>query len=336
MTTIKDIAFNSGYSSATVSRLLKGDDTLSIAEETKQKIIHTALAMGYDRSKIKTTLEKIALLSWITEEEELQDVYFRNLKINLEKYAKLNNMEVFNVKIEDGLDQLPRSISGFIALGSFSPEEIKKLKKRYLNGVFLEINPEPDFFDTVKPDTDRMTIKAIDFFIEKGYQKIGFVGGKFYNHHNDKVELDSREIIFRKYLNAKGLLNEKYIFSDGHFSVQQGYDLIKDNFVTLADDFPEAILIASDTIAVGSLQALNELQINIPDMIEIISINDNDIAKFVSPPLSTFRIDAEEIARTSIDLLVDQIVYPRNTTRTVLLGSELIIRKSFIPKDTNQ
>ncbi|MGX7098542.1 substrate-binding domain-containing protein [Globicatella sanguinis] len=75
-----------------------------------------------------------------------------------------------------------------------------------------------------------------------------------------------------------------------------------------------------------------ELQINIPDNIEIISINDNDISKFVSPPLTTFRIEAEEIAKTTIDMLVDQIVYNRKTTKTVLLNSELMIRKSFVPK----
>ncbi len=86
---------------------------------------------------------------------------------------------------------------------------------------------------------------------------------------------------------------------------------------------------ASDTIAVGVLQALNERSIIIPDRLELISINDNEIAKFVAPPLTTFKIDVEEIAKTAIDLLVDQIVHPRTITKTVLLGAELIERKSF-------
>ena len=144
--------------------------------------------------------------------------------------------------------------------------------------------------------------------------------------------MDSREVTFRHYLSTLGLLNEKYILSEGRFSVEQGYNLVKNNISKWKDDLPEAIFIASDTIAIGCLQAFNELQINIPDNIEIISINDNDISKFVSPPLTTFRIEAEEIAKTTIDMLVDQIVYNRKTTKTVLLNSELIIRKSFVPK----
>ncbi|MDN6044815.1 MAG: LacI family DNA-binding transcriptional regulator, partial [Lactococcus raffinolactis] len=71
MTTIKEVAKQSGFSQATISRLFKGDETLSITEETKNIIINTALAMGFDRSKIKTTLEKIVFLFWITKQEEV-------------------------------------------------------------------------------------------------------------------------------------------------------------------------------------------------------------------------------------------------------------------------
>ncbi len=102
---------------------------------------------------------------------------------------------------------------------------------------------------------------------------------------------------------------------------------------TLGEDLPEACFIASDTLAVGVLQAFNEKQVAIPETIKLISVNDNEIAKFVSPPLTTYRIDIDEIAKTAIDMLADQIIYPREITKTVLLGSPLIIRKSFVPKE---
>lgn len=128
----------------------------------------------------------------------------------------------------------------------------------------------------------------------------------------------------------KGLLNDKYIFAKGDFSVPQGVFLADEMVRTLGDDLPEAIFISSDTIAVGALQSLNRHNIQIPNQLAIISMNDNDIAKFVSPPLTTYRINVEEIARTAVDLLVDQIVYPRRTTKTVLLNSELVVRESFV------
>ena len=43
-------------------------------EKSKQKILNTALSLGYERKYIKTIIEKIALLFWITEIEELEDI----------------------------------------------------------------------------------------------------------------------------------------------------------------------------------------------------------------------------------------------------------------------
>ena len=332
MVTIKKIAEEAGFSQATVSRLLKGDSTLSVGEETRKTIINTALSLGYDRSKIKTTIEKIALLFWITNQEELQDLYFHQLRLSIEKYAQENNLDIVTLKYEDGIESLPKQISGFIGVGFFSSEETKKLKARCSNGVFLEMNLEPELFDTVKPDTDQMTRHAIDLFLQKGYQKIGFIGGAYHNPDLDRDEEDTRETTFRHYLAKKGTLDERYIVSGGKFTVNQGYELTKSMIQNLDDQLPECIFIASDTIAVGALQAFNEAGIVVPDRLELISINDNEIAKFVSPPLTTFRIDVEELAQTAIDMLVNQLIYPRDITKTVLVGAKLIERKSFSVK----
>lgn len=328
MVTIKDIATNSGYSPATVSRLLKGDKSLSIAEETKHKIIQTALGLGYDRSKIKTTLEKILFIFWIDETEEFEDIYFHNLKTSLVKYAELNSMDMSTLTKEDSFDSIPDDIGGVVAVGRFTRLQVKELHQRCPNGVILEINPEPDLFDTVKPDTDRMTQKAIDFFLQKKYEKIGFIGGGFLDPETNTFKQDTREYTFRMQLERFGILDESLIFAQGPFTVQQGYRLAK-QLLQHPDSLPKGIFIASDTLAVGVLQAFNEENIQVPQQIEIISINDNDIAKYISPPLSTFRIDADEIAKTAIDSLVDQILYPRKTTKTVLLNSEFIERRSF-------
>ncbi|MFC4718333.1 LacI family DNA-binding transcriptional regulator [Enterococcus lemanii] len=330
MVTIKKIAEAAGFSQATVSRLLKGDDSLSIGEETRKKIINTAIELGYDRSKIKTTIEKIALLFWMTNQEELQDLYFHQLRLSIEKYAQINNLDIVTIKHEDGIQALPKNIAGFIGIGGFSSSEIYQLKKICPNGVFLEMNSQPELFDTVKPDTDRMTRHAIDLFIQKGYEKIGFIGGAYHNPDSDYDEEDSRETIFRQYLTQLEKLEDQYIFSGGKFTVHQGAKLTEKMIETLGKEhLPECIFVASDTIAVGALQAFNEAGILIPDKLELISINDNEIAKFVSPPLTTLKIDVEELARTAIDMLVDQLLYPRKTTKTVLVGAELIERKSF-------
>ena len=87
MVTIKEIAKSVGVSSATVSRVLNYDATLSISETKRQAILETAEALNYltprNRARaqhppVDTTLPRIAILHFLKPEEELADPYSRS------------------------------------------------------------------------------------------------------------------------------------------------------------------------------------------------------------------------------------------------------------------
>ena len=193
MITIKEIAQQAGFSPSTVSRLLSNDPSLSVSPETKQKILSTALSLGYERKYIKTIIEKIALLFWITEVEELEDIYFRDMRLKIEKYANENNMELVTIKKESGINKIPKDINGFIAIGGFSEKEISKLLK----------------------------------ITKNGHRNIGFIGGTFHNPNTDLEEKDIREVAFRYYMQKIGYFNEDNIFIEPNFSVDSGYKSAK-------------------------------------------------------------------------------------------------------------
>lgn len=332
MITIKEIAQQAGFSPSTVSRLLSNDPSLSVSPETKQKILSTALSLGYERKYIKTIIEKIALLFWITEVEELEDIYFRDMRLKIEKYANENNMELVTIKKESGINKIPKDINGFIAIGSFSEKEISRLLKITKNGVFIDSNPAPDYYDSVQPNTPLITQKAIDYFIKSGHRNIGFIGGTFHNPNTDLEEKDIREVAFRYYMQKLGYLNEDNIFIEPNFSVDSGYKSAKKAIENLKDKLPTAFFVASDPIAIGVLQALNEYNIPVPSRVSVISINNIDVSKYVSPPLSTFNIDINELCKTAINLLSERIIEDRKLQKTIYLNCELVVRKSFIIK----
>ena len=332
MITIKEIAQQAGFSPSTVSRLLSNDPSLSVSPETKQKILNTALSLGYERKYIKTIIEKIALLFWITEIEELEDIYFKDMRLKIEKYANENNMELVTIKKESGISKIPKDINGFIAIGSFSEKEISRLLKITKNGVFIDSNPAPDYYDSVQPNTPLITQKAIDYFIKSSHRNIGFIGGTFHNPNTDLEEKDIREVAFRYYMQKLGYLNEDNIFIEQNFSVDSGYKSAKKAIENLKDKLPTAFFVASDPIAIGVLQALNEYNIPVPSRVSVISINNIDVSKYVSPPLSTFNIDINELCKTAINLLSERIIEDRKLQKTIYLNCELVVRKSFIIK----
>lgn len=94
--------------------------------------------------------------------------------------------------------------------------------------------------------------------------------------------------------------------------------------------FRRLFFVAGDPIAVGCLQALNEKGIAIPNRVSVISINNISIAKYVSPPLTTFHIDTKELCKVAIELLLERVVEKRKIVKTIYLGAELVKRKSAL------
>ncbi|WP_413374967.1 LacI family DNA-binding transcriptional regulator [Alkalihalobacillus sp. 1P02AB] len=328
MAKIKDIAEKSGFSISTVSRVLNNDSNLSVPDETREKIFEVAERLNYRKKTVRPRVKNMAFLYWLTDKEELEDVYFKTMRLELEKMAQDFNVELTTYKITEGIERIPDSIEGFIAVGTFSNMELDYLKGITLNGVFIDSTPDPNHYDSVRPDLAQITSNTVDFLMAQGHTEIGFIGGTYHNPNTDSDEMDIRERTFRAYMKEKGLLNDDYIFWHRGFSVANGYNLMKKAVHQLGDDLPSAFFIAADPIAVGCLQALNESGIAIPNRVSVISINNISVAKYVSPPLTTYHIDLREICKNAVELLVEQVLEKRKVVKTIYIGAELVIRKS--------
>lgn len=89
---------------------------------------------------------------------------------------------------------------------------------------------------------------------------------------------------------------------------------------------------ASDTLAVGVLQAFNEENVIVPRDTQILSINNSNIVKYVSPPLSSYDIDQQEMVDMALRMLTSLIIRPDRPHIDVNMNTKLIVRKSFVPK----
>ena len=333
MTTIKEIALESGYSSATVSRLLNNDPNLSITADTKNKILEIANRLGYwkdhQEKKISPT---IALLYRVNHEEQLQDEYFTSLKQALISTVEHEALEMKTFYDINDLIDNASSFQGFIGVGAGPIENasLRKLHEVLPNGVFIDTNPAPELFDSIRPNLSLTVKNAIDLFIKNGYERIGFIGG-FGPKHDHIQETDIRSTTFADYIKVRGKEN-KWMFVDGPFSVENGYKLGKRVIAKCKGNLPDAFLIASDTLAVGVLQAFNEKNINVPKDTAILSINNSNVVKYVSPPLSSYNINQQEMIDMALDMLTNLIIKPDRAHMDVNMNTNLVVRKSFIPK----
>lgn len=332
MATLKDVAKLAGFSLATVSRVLNHDEGLNVSDDTRKRIFEAAEELGYQtikqRSRNLKKRIKIGVIHWYSQKEELGDPYYLSVAKGIEK-------ECFNRKIEftsiykDGdkyttgeLDEL----DGFIAIGKFDSENIQEFSTFTRNIVFVDSSPDEKAFDSVIVDIRSATLEVLKHIVGSGYRKIGFIGGREYVGKSRKYLVDEREKAYRDFTRKEGIYNEENIYI-GSFTMEAGYDLMKKAIAK--GNIPEIFFVASDSMAMGVMQALYEASLRIPQDVAIVSFNDIHTSKYLIPPLSTIRVHTEFMGATAVGLLLERIKENRQIPKKVVIPTEFIIRESY-------
>lgn len=327
MATIKDIAEKAGVSSATVSRVLNYDPTLSVTDETKKNVFEAAELLDYRKRTVKKHIDKkIAIVHWYTEKEELNDLYYLSIRLGIEARCKEIGMQT-EVYVIDNINRIiPSEIEGIIGIGNFIQSHIDELNEMSRHVVFVDTNPDEEKHDSIGVDLKKAIEKMIDFFIATNHQEIGFIGGR------EKIKMDTgiienvRTRRFNSYMKEKDLFSEEFVYL-GRYSVDEGYGLMNQAITDLGDKLPTAFVIANDVLAVGCLRALHEAGLAVPERVSIIGINDISLSKYLYPSLSSVRVYTEVMGETAVDALVERLE-GRKIAKKIIVSSKLIIRDS--------
>ena len=92
-----------------------------------------------------------------------------------------------------------------------------------------------------------------------------------------------------------------------------------------------AIFAATDEIAMGTLTALWQLGLKIPEDISVVGFDDIYLASVITPPLTTIHQPIDEITRSAVDLIIQMIEDPSDGRTDLVLPTELIVRDSCRP-----
>jgi LacI family transcriptional regulator len=99
---------------------------------------------------------------------------------------------------------------------------------------------------------------------------------------------------------------------------------------------PTAILVINDLLSIGALRAIKERGLRIPEDISIAGFDDIDMSGYLIPSLTTLHVNAEDIGRVAVRLILERIADPEKPAEHVFLPAQLVVRESTGPVPTFQ
>ncbi len=328
MATIKDIAQKAHVSAATVSRILNQDESLSVTDQTRNRVLKIAEELNYTKKKPVKNKFTMGIFQWYSLFQELEDPYYQSIRIGIEHYCTKKQIEVIRAfRSDSNYAEKLKKVDGLICIGKFNDAEIALFSSITPYVIFVDMKTKKIHCNTIVLDFQEAVIDILDYLTSLGHRHIAYLGGRE-SLSDDTFYLEERRESFIQYCLRHNLCYEPYM-KEGEFSAESGYqmttELIKDGTL------PTAIFAASDPIAIGTMRALYEHGYRIPEDVSVVGFDDISIASFSNPPLTTVHTPTEfmgEYAAHYITLLNQDTEMKYHTPIRLTLPCSLVIRDS--------
>jgi LacI family transcriptional regulator len=207
---------------------------------------------------------------------------------------------------------------------AFESETVSMLYERGVPMVMIGASSWIDSISSVDIDNRSTGAAAVNYLIERGHRRIGYIAGGSKN-----ISSREREEGYVKALTEAGIVGRpQWIFSRSE--LREGWpESFADVFLSMPHaDRPTALVGWNDVLASQAISALSEGGISVPKDVSVISIDDGPEASRSNPPLTTFRQPLQLIGKRSVELLIDHIGDGGRFAETVRFSTHLVERSS--------
>jgi LacI family transcriptional regulator len=324
--TIYDVADEAGVSDATVSRVLNNKG--NVRDSTRRRVLEAADRLGYIANVQARLLAggKSRIIGLLV--PGLDNAYMAEIVrgIDLELSQADYEMILYTTRRRSAneasyLQHIAQSVSDglLLVVPLLSREYFHKLNELSYPYVLIDEFDETENSFSVDATNIQGAYDATQYLIELGHKRIAFIKGI--------SGLHSAEQRYAGYLNALQAhdipVRHDYIM-DGDFLRQSGYEQTR-KLLRLPEP-PTAIFAANDIMALASMDAIRDENLDIPGDISVIGFDDIPQAYTTHPKLTTVRQPLEQMGRIGVQLLIKQLENPDRSPERITLATELIIR----------
>jgi len=323
--TIRDVAQQAGVSYQTVSRVLNGSDT--VARNTRQRVLQAVQELDYTPNKIAkmlTTNRSYTLELMVVDvlpggrfAESINNMAYAARDAGYSLLVTTTDAESLGLAFDNAAARLSDGVIMYAPSLRITDDQLVALSKG-MPLVRRDYIPDSKLawvgFDQVYA-----TRMAIEYLLDLGHRHIAAIPplSRYINGHWRRVMW---EVILRQH----GL--EPGPVSEADFTMSGAYEAV--NHI-LATHIPfTAILVGSDTMAMGVLRALRERGLHVPGDVSLISFDNAELAAYTDPPLTTIHFKFAQQDAIAVKYLADLVNQPEMELHQRILLPDLVVRES--------
>jgi len=327
--TMKDVARLAGVSTSTVSHVINNNRFVS--EAVREKIIAAITQLNYAPSALARSLKlnqtrTIGMLLTAS-----SNPFYSEVVRGVERSCFERSYSLVLCNTEGDEDRMNRSletllqkrVDGLLIMCTESHIPSAEILNRYpsIPSVMMDWAPFEGGSDIIQDNSLLGGKMATHYLISRGYTRIACIAGP-----QDKTPARLRLEGFQQAMNkAKLPILPGYIVR-GDFEFEGGYNAM--NQLLAINPLPQAIFTSNDAMAVGVYHALYQAGLAVGRDIAVIGYDDIELARYMTPPLTTIHQPKDELGELAIDTLIHRLVEPGASQQLLVLTPELIERGS--------
>lgn len=326
--TIRDVARVAGVSVATVSRVFNGADRVS--PEATRDVHKAALRLRYRpnasaRSLITSRSHTLGVLL-----PDMHGEVYSEMIRGAELVARetgyhllVSSSHASNSELIAALHSMHGRVDGLIVMAP-DPKAAAIARECSMTAPTVLLNPggTVDGCSTVSIPNFEGAREATRHLLALGHERIAIVTGPDKN-----TDAAHRLEGFRAALREAGRRVSPANVLAGAFTEPSGYEAGR----ALLDlkPRPTAVFVANDRMAVGVIRALREAKLDLPDDMAIVGFDDIEMARYVTPALTTVHADSHGLGARAAEQLIAQLTGSESANaHHDFLAAKLIVRAS--------
>ena len=330
-TTLRDVAVAAGVSTMSVSKALNNKGGLS--PKTVKHILEVARQLNYQPNLVAKSLRLDETKTLGVVVSDSSEMVVAKVLRGIADYAEeqgyniiISNTDSDRQKERRAVETLiSKCIDGLLIVASTltSDEDSEWLKSLGIPIILLMRENKHASLDCVMNNNYDGGYQLARHLIECGCRRFGFISLTSISQSGlDRMDGASQA------LKESGIpCNPDHVL----FSlpmIQNGYESAKQ--LMQKDEAFDAIVCGCDLIAVGAMEALRELGIEIPRRLRICGYDDIELAGYLRVPLTTMRQPLYEIGQKGVQMILERIISPQMPVQRVILNSTLVVRGSSV------